>query len=365
MAVPDTILVARAPGETRYALLAGDEVIEIAHRRDADIQPGTVYAGRIGAGVPGVAAVFVDIGDAVPGVLALKGRAPPQGSAVAVVVIVPPRADKGAELKISVVKIPEGGKAPQIIAAAPEPATVWWECYRDGIARVRCAPRREVMRVKALLGTGAPVEEGAPDFFGVVDDAIDAALNSTVALPGGGSLIIEHTAAVTAIDVNSGAGDPSAANGDAVPAVAAALRQRNIAGHIVVDFIPSRHRSKLARSLADAVSPDAVATNVAGISPLGLVELTRKRAGLSLAETLCDARGQQSVATVAYGVLRDALRFAHSAKAARVTASVAPEVAAVLQGRLRAAFTEAEGELKGEIALKARAEFMRTRTELA
>ena len=52
---PDTILVSRSPGETRYALLAGEEFIEVIHHRDGAIQPGSIYAGRIGARVPGIA----------------------------------------------------------------------------------------------------------------------------------------------------------------------------------------------------------------------------------------------------------------------------------------------------------------------
>src|SRR4051812_19050166 len=119
MAAPDTILVNRSPGETRYALLAGDDVIEIVHRRDTDMQPGAVYAGRITARVPGVNAVFVEIGDEAPGVLAVK-HPPPLGTAVAVTVIVPPRGDKGAELKAAALPICEA-KVPSLLRAAPEP----------------------------------------------------------------------------------------------------------------------------------------------------------------------------------------------------------------------------------------------------
>ena len=46
MTAPDTILVERGPGETRYALLAGEDVIEVAFARDADLQPGAIIAGR-------------------------------------------------------------------------------------------------------------------------------------------------------------------------------------------------------------------------------------------------------------------------------------------------------------------------------
>ena len=362
--VPDTILVTRAPGETRYALLAGDDLVEVVHRRDADIQPGAVYLGRIGAGVPGVTAVFVEIGDDVPGVMPMKGRAPPQGSAVPVSVIVPPRADKGAELKAADIKPPEDAKAPRLLTAAPEPVAAWWSCYRDGITRIVCAPKPEVLRVKTLLEEGAPVEEGAPGFFDGVDEAIEAALGPHVPLPSGGSLIIEYTAAVTAIDVNSGAGDPGTANSEAIPAVALELRRRNIAGHIVVDLIPSKRRAPLARLLSDAVSPDPIGTNVAGVTPLGMVELTRRRVGLSLSETLCNSVGEPRAASVAYKLLRDAVRLAQVEKCAAVKVGVAPDVIALLQGPLRAALDEARDAIKGEIVLVPQAAFLRGRVEL-
>ena len=55
---PDTILVSRTPGETRYALLSEDTLLAVVHRRDADAQPGAVYHGRVRAPVPGTGAVF-------------------------------------------------------------------------------------------------------------------------------------------------------------------------------------------------------------------------------------------------------------------------------------------------------------------
>jgi ribonuclease G len=362
--VPDTILVSRSPGETRYALLAGDEVIEIVHRRDFAMQAGAIHVGRIGAGVPGVSAVFVELGDTQPGVMHVKGRPPPQGSAVAVSIVVPARAGKGADLKLSDMVVPPDAKVPSVLRAAPSHVLTWWDCYRDGIERIAVSPSREMMAVKALLSADAPVEEGGAGLFAEIDATIEAEVQPHLPLPSGGSLIIEHTAAVTAIDVNSGSSDPGTANSEAVIAVAAALRRRNIAGHIVVDFISSGKRSNLARALADAVSPDLTQTNVAGVTPLGMVELTRKRVGLSLAETVCDAGGGFSTATVAYKLLRDAVHLAFTERAAEVEASCAPEVAAQVQGPLRAALDEARDTIKGDIKLTARADFSRHRVEL-
>src|SRR4051812_9456601 len=93
-----TIAVSRSPGERRAALLSAGEVVEVVHTRDAAIQPGAVYAGRVGARVPGIDAVFVAIDNGLPGVL--KTKTPPsEGTAVLVAVVVPPRPGRGPELK--------------------------------------------------------------------------------------------------------------------------------------------------------------------------------------------------------------------------------------------------------------------------
>ncbi len=365
---PDTILVSRGPGETRTALLAGDELVEIRHARDHEIQPGAVYAGRVRAKVPGIEAVFVDIGAALPGVLMVKGRLPLEGAAIAVAVAVPPRADKGADLRAA--DMPLSDKAPVLLKAAPPAALAWWQCYRDGIERILCAPSSQAQPLRAALGADAPVETFKDgDLFTAygVQEAIEAALQIGVSLPSGGSLLIEPTAAVVAIDINSGSSSPAIANAEAMPAVARELRRRNIAGHIVVDLIAQGRgaRGTLRQSLTDAVGTDPIATHVTGLTPLGMLELTRKREGLSLAETLCDASGALSVSSVALKLLRDAVRYGMAERVGRVAVAAAPDVLAVLQGPLHAALAEAEDMLKAALMLKPNAQFPRARFEFS
>lgn len=363
---PDTILVSRSPGETRFALLEGETVVEVRHVRDGALQPGAVYAARAGARMPNGKALFVDIGDAAAAVLPVK-HMPSQGAALAVEVMVPARAGKGAELKASGVKIPHDAKVPSVLRAAPEPVGTWFDCYSDGIARIVCAPRAEASRVKAVL-SGAPIEEhaGSEDVFAAygVDAAIEAALQPCVALPCGGGIMIESTAAVTAIDVNAGPAEPRLANTEAIDAAARALRLRNIAGHIVLDIIPSKRRSDLAQDMETALAADPTRAHVAGLTPLGMIELTRQRIGLSLAETLCDADGRLSAASIAYRLLRGAVRFAQAGKVASVRAAAAPDVVALLQGPLRPALIEAEDMIKGGIQLMARAGTTRERFDI-
>lgn len=358
---PDTILVARSPGETRYALMADDLVLAVVHRRDSEVQPGALYHGRVKAPVPGTGAVFVDYGEALPGVLYVKST-PPEGSAVAVTVAVPPRPGKGAELKAVKAAIACGAKLPLLAAPAPEPVAEWMGRYGASIRAIICQPLREVARVRALLDADAPVESHSAeaDLFAAfgVDEVIEAALRPEVKLPSGGSIIIEHTRALTVIDVNSGGSDPARANYEAMAAVALELRRRNIAGHILVDVIPAKARASLPRILTKALAADPNPAQVVGLTSLGLLEMTRQRMGLSLIEALTD-KGELSAASTAYRALRAVVRAASESGAPKWTLNLAPDVAALLQGPLARAVSEARDLTKTEIQIAPRADFKR------
>ena len=335
MSAPDIIVVQRGPGETRFALLAQDTVIEVAHRRDIDVHAGACVAGRVVGHAPGLA--FLDIGAAQPGVL--KVRAPLiEGSAVVVRVVVPPRRDKGAELKPA-----------DAVSPAPDPAAAWWARYRTTIESVVVSSAQEERRLHALIGN-APFARAANPFaeYGV-DDAIDAALARDVPLPGGGRLLIDAAAAAVVIDIDAGALPPVEANAAAVPAIARALRLRNLAGHILIDVIPAQKGGAraFAADLAALLDHDPVPSQVAGVTPLGMVELTRRRDGLSLAETLSDA-----VANAAYKALRQAVLTAVQAHAARVAITAHPDVVAFCQTTLRAALMDAQAMGPCEIILE-------------
>ena len=132
--------------------------------------------------------------------------------------------------------------------------------------------------------------EYLPDAFEATGAAeqLDEALGRAVALPGGGSLIIEPTAALTAIDVN-GAGTPMEVDLAAAREVARQLRLRRIGGLVVIDFVDlesRRDRARLHAALRQAFADDPAAVQLYPMSPLGLVELSRQRLGPSLAERL-------------------------------------------------------------------------------
>jgi ribonuclease G len=163
------------------------------------------------------------------------------------------------------------------------------------------------------------------DLYGL-DDEITRALDRKVSLKSGGYLIIEQTEAMSTIDVNTGAyvGRSNLedtifrTNLEAAVAIARQLRLRNLGGIIILDFIDMQsegHRNQVLEALEAAMLPDSARTQITHVSPLGLVEMTRKRTRESLEHILCEScpacngRGHVKTAeTVCYEILRELLR---------------------------------------------------------
>jgi len=365
--IPDRIVVMRGPGETRAALLAGEELIEIAHIRDAEAQPGAVYAGLVREKSPGGDDVFIDIGLGAPGVLKSKATSLPAGQMIAVVVRSPAHGDKGPKLNISTAAIPEGWSAPGLITPAPDIVREWWRRYADTISAVLVTPRAESRRVAEVLGLEAPVELAAEGWslFDAVDEQVEVALSKTVKLPGGGRLIIEPTSALTAVDIDSGAGSIAVANEQAMIVLARQLRLRNIAGHVVVDLIAHPNRAKHLRALREACAADPTETQVRGFTPSGMIDVLRHRSRASLAEVLQDRAGGPGVPAAAYRALRTACREMTSRRLAAVELTLNPDVARVLNETLRGAWDEAQAMASGTIQVSANPAFPRGRAEIS
>jgi len=143
-----------------------------------------------------------------------------------------------------------------------------------------------------------------------VHEQLHKALDRKVWLPSGGSLIIEHTEALTVIDVNTGKNVGTSNleetvfknNLEAAEEIARQLRLRDIGGIIVIDFIDMEvraNREAVIKTFRNALARDKTRTQVFDISDLGLVEMTRKRIGEGLLESFstfcpeCDGRGVQ------------------------------------------------------------------------
>ena len=176
-----------------------------------------------------------------------------------------------------------------------------------------------------------------------IDTEIERALARRVELKSGGYLIVDQTEALTTVDVNTG-GYVGARNFDdtifktnleAAQAIARQLRLRNLGGIIIIDFIDmlrEDHRDNVLAEFRKQLGRDRTKVTVSGFSPLGLVEMTRKRTRESLAHMLCEpcptceGRGQVKTSrTVCYNILREILREARqfNPKEFRVVASAA------------------------------------------
>jgi ribonuclease E len=152
-----------------------------------------------------------------------------------------------------------------------------------------------------------------------VHEQLHKALDRKVWLPSGGSLIIESTEALTVIDVNTGKNVGSSNledtvfrnNLEAAEGIARQLRLRDIGGIIVIDFVDmesKKNRDEVMRVFRAALSRDKTRTQVFEISELGLAEMTRKRIGEGLLESMssecahCEGRG----IAISAGVLDEA-----------------------------------------------------------
>jgi ribonuclease G len=163
------------------------------------------------------------------------------------------------------------------------------------------------------------------DLYGI-EDEIQKALARKVELKSGGYLVIDQTEALTSIDVNTGGfvGHRNLedtifrTNLEAAVAIARQLRLRNLGGIIIIDFIDMAevaHREQVLQVLNTALAGDNARPQVAEVSPLGLVQMTRKRTRESLEHLLCEpcptceGRGHiKSPETVCYEIFREILR---------------------------------------------------------
>jgi ribonuclease E/ribonuclease G len=152
---------------------------------------------------------------------------------------------------------------------------------------------RQLGELAQVQGDGFAVtlHDGRTPIFEIhdIEAQLEQALDPLVPLDGGGSLSIEATRALTAVDVDSGRAAPLAANLEAAEEIARQLRLRNLGGAVVVDFVTLKsgaERDQVLGRLAVALAADPTPTQVVGWTRLGMVELTRARRGASLAERL-------------------------------------------------------------------------------
>jgi ribonuclease G len=209
------------------------------------------------------------------------------------------------------------------------------------------------------------------DFYGI-EMEISRALEKKIWLKSGGSIVIELTEALTAIDVNTGSYVGARnleetilkTNLEAVREIAYQLRLRNLGGLIVIDFIDMEKKSNRERvfaALKEALSKDKAKTHILRMSELGLIEMTRKRTRENLNRLLtepcfyCDGRGSlKSKKSICYEIFRDLERETGApAENSNICVHVNTEIARVLKEEEQNSIVDLERRINRRIIILA------------
>ena len=242
-------------------------------------------------------------------------------------------------------------------------SSIWVDSEADYERIVRFLNRFSptlVRRVK-LYTKDTPLFE----HFGIQDE-ISKALRSKVWLKSGGSIVINQTEALVAIDINTGKYVGKTArledtilktNLDAIPEIVRQIRLRDLGGIIVIDFIDMderKNRFKVMAALEEALKNDRAPTKVLQFNDFGLVAITRKRVKQSLERTLsvpcptCQATGMvKSPATVCNEIYTELRKMKRHFEGSDVMLRVNPETVKVLKANNASWINEFE-ELVGK-----------------
>jgi ribonuclease G len=247
------------------------------------------------------------------------------------------------------------------------------------VRRAIVEPRDAYEEVLEVVGLMAPSlkrrvvlhQDKVPLFIALgIEEEVDKLLRRRVPLPDGSHITIDETEALTAIDVNTGryvgggrlADTVLHTNVQAAAEIARQLRLRNLGGIIVIDFIDmdnAKHRERVVDALRAGLTRDRARIEVTHISPLGLVEMTRKRVGANLRQMLteacscCGGAGRVlSPLSVALRVESELARRAADAAAELFLVRVAPAAALQLIGPDGARVDSLEKSIKKHVYIR-------------
>lgn len=202
-----------------------------------------------------------------------------------------------------------------------------------------------------------------------VEEQIDAIMNPTAKLPSGGSIVINPTEALVAIDVNSGRAtkerhiDETAlkTNLEAADEIARQIRLRDLAGLVVIDFIDmneNKHIQAVEKRLKEAVSRDRARIQMGHISQFGLLELSRQRLRPSLIETHsmpchhCGGTGVvRSIESMSLLVLRAIENEGIEGRSAEIVVTVPAGVDLYLLNQKRSSVTAIEARYQMQVVI--------------
>jgi ribonuclease G len=229
----------------------------------------------------------------------------------------------------------DGEPLARVLAALPAP----------GLRRIVVGERATLRRAVELLrlrhpGAAVPIDQVADAFAAHgIPEQIEQALERVVPLQRGGRLIIEATAALTAIDVDGAGRSALEVDLDAAAEIARQARLRRLAGTIVVDFVdlPGREqRAQLRSALRRAFASDPEPVQILPMTALGLVQISRRRRRPPLAVEFgrpCPTCEGEGMLPGLHWQGQALLRALRPQGAARGRVRIAPDLAALLEGR--------------------------------
>ncbi|MBH1866430.1 Rne/Rng family ribonuclease [Stenotrophomonas maltophilia] len=204
-----------------------------------------------------------------------------------------------------------------------------------------------------------------------IESQIEGAYERNVRLPSGGSIVVDQTEALTAVDVNSSRATKGSdiedtafqTNLEAAEEVARQLRLRDLGGLVVIDFIDmasNKHQREVESRLANALKYDRARVQVGRISRFGLLEMSRQRLRPSLGESSqivcprCDGHGRmRSVESLSLSIIRVAEEHAMKENTGQVLVQAPVEIANYLLNEKRSALREIEQRHEAPIVIVA------------
>lgn len=281
----------------------------------------------------------------------------------------------------AILKRSETEKAPAVIYQESDLVIrTMRDIFDSGISKIHCDSEAIAKRIKDFLSIVQPrfcsrVEcyDGKVPLFSRfrIEQEIEMIQSPYVPLKSGGSLVIEQTEALVAIDVNSGKyrkqdnAEQTALkiNLEAAQEIVRQLKLRDMGGLIVCDFIDmrdSKNRREVERVFREALKGDRARTRALKMSQFGLIELTRQRIRPSLQLSTyqkcpyCQGRGMiKSYESQAIELVRLLQTAASRKEIQKIELRVPPEVADFLQNQKRALLVRMETEYEKEIAVHA------------
>lgn len=320
MATRCSVLVDCLTSETRTAVLIDDEPIAFTfHPPEFSPGLGDVYLARARKVTGG--GVFLELGKGIDGFIpaaSIKGRSLSDGDLVVAEVRREGGGGKGCRMAPVDAPIDEDhalrrlrhgpGLALEALTGLDEQSVevIVVEGPDQAVSKVRDSIARERPELTALVERYS----GAKPLFqhAGIEDELASTTEPEVALPGGGRLIIERAAALTAVDIDSGPSSLGQANREAVPLIARACRLRGLAGVILIDPAGSNDHQqgfRLAEALGTQFEALGTEIDIKGVTRTGLVEMVRRKVRESGAETQSRLRSR----------VYAAFRAAHAAQA--------------------------------------------------